>query len=222
MFIRFHLANDDSGVVGKSYDFGGRPSDTNPPGKLVMSCYLINISLLPSKLWRKGSNWISEWDAAGNSNYSSGSCTSGRTVVGLRKRTCPRSTEASRNGHQVPHLQTQIVSGAPFFGCRDPVFRCEGFKTKSSLPTPLARLLRYKSPSRKNRKSPWEPAHPAHSPRLQTQHALTTTTGAYAETTFPFRISAGAMTFKSPPLTMDTNKIEVRLYCCAGQPNTRA
>lgn len=59
MFIRFHLANDDSGVVGKSYDFGGRPSDTNPPGKLVMSCYLINISLLPSKLRRKGSGFLS-------------------------------------------------------------------------------------------------------------------------------------------------------------------
>ena len=71
--------------------------------------------------------------------------------------------------------------------------------------------LRYTSPSRKKKKSPWEPAHPAHSPRLQTQHALTTRTGAYAETTFPFRISAGAMTFKSPPLTMDTDKIEVRL-----------
>lgn len=119
---------------------------------VIKSCYLINISLLPSKLRRKGSNWISEWDAAGNSNYSSSSCTSGRIVVGLRNRTCPRSTEASRNGHQVPHLQTQIVSGAPFFGCRDPVFRCEGFKTKSSLPTPLACLLRYKSPSRKKKK----------------------------------------------------------------------
>lgn len=68
MFIRFHLANDDSGVVGKSYDLGWRPSDTNQPGKLVKSCYLINLSLLPSKLPGKGSNWISEWDAAGNPN----------------------------------------------------------------------------------------------------------------------------------------------------------
>lgn len=34
------------------------------------------------------------------------------------------------------------------------------------------------------------------------------TTGAYAETTFPFRISAGAMAFISPLPTMDTTKIE--------------
>lgn len=138
MFIRFYLANDDSGVVGKSYDPGWRPSDTNQPGKLVKSCYLINLSLLPSKLPGKGSNWISEWDAAGNLNYSSGSCTSGRIIPGLRKRTCPRSIGASRHGQQVPNLQTQIMSGAAFFGCRDPVFRFEGFKTTSSLPTPLA------------------------------------------------------------------------------------
>lgn len=152
---------------------------------VIKSCYLINIQSPPLKLRRKGSNWISEWDAAGNSNYSSGSCTSGRIVVRLRNRTCPRSTEASRNSHQVPHLQkTQIVSGAPF-GCRDPVFRCEGSRLNPRYP-PLACLLRYKSPSRKKKKSPWEPAHPAYSPRLQTQHALTRT-GAYAETTFPFQ-----------------------------------
>lgn len=36
MFIRFHLANDDSGVVGKSYDFGQGPSDTNQPGNKVL------------------------------------------------------------------------------------------------------------------------------------------------------------------------------------------
>ena len=129
MFIRFHLANDDSGVVGKSYDLGWRPCDTNQPGKLVKSCYLINLSLLPSKLRGKGSNWISEWDAAGNPNYSSGSCASGRIVVGLRKRACPRSRGASRHGHELPNLQTQIMSGAHFFGFRDPVFRGEEFKT---------------------------------------------------------------------------------------------
>ena len=138
MFIRFHLANDDSGVVGKSYDLGWRPCDTNQPGKLVKSCYLINLNLLPSKLRGKGSNWISEWDAAGNPNYSSGSGASGRIGVGLRKRACPRSRGASRHGHELPNLQTQIMSGAHFFGFRDPVFRGEEFKTKSSLPTLLA------------------------------------------------------------------------------------
>lgn len=47
-------------------------------------------------------------------------------------------------------------------------------------------------------------------PSPATQHALTTT-GAYAETTFPFRISAGAMTFVSPLPKVDTDKIEGRL-----------
>lgn len=138
MFIRFHLANDDSGVVGKSYDLGWRPSDTNQPGKLVKSCYLINLSLLPSKLRGKGSNWISEWDAAGNPNilfwqlhFWENSCRAEEENLSQKQR-------SQQAGHQVPDLQTQIMSGAHFFGFRDPVFRGEGFKTKSSLPTPLA------------------------------------------------------------------------------------
>lgn len=42
------------------------------------------------------------------------------------------------------------------------------------------------------------------------QHTLTTK-DAYAETNFPFKISAGAMTFISPLPTMDTAKTKVRL-----------
>ena len=166
MFIRSHLANDDSGVVGKSYDLGWRPSDTNQPGKLVKSCYLINLSLL-SKLRGKGSNWISEWDAAGNPNYSSGSCTSGRIIPGLRKRICPRGIGASRHGHQVPNLQTQIMSGAPFFWLQRPslqVWRVQD-NVLATHSAGLTLALQVSLPQKK--KKSCELAHPAHIPRLQ-------------------------------------------------------
>lgn len=166
MFIRSHLANDDSGVVGKSYDLGWRPSDTNQPGKLVKSCYLINLSLL-SKLRGKGSNWISEWDAAGNPNYSSGSCTSGRIIPGLRKRICPRGIGASRHGHQVPNLQTQIMSGAPCFWLQRPslqVWRVQD-NVLATHSAGLTLALQVSLPQKK--KKSCELAHPAHIPRLQ-------------------------------------------------------
>jgi hypothetical protein len=47
-------------------------------------------------------------------------------------------------------------------------------------------------------------------------------TGAYAETTFPFRISAGAMAFITLLPTTDTDKTEVPLPLRPRvQPNTR-
>lgn len=51
---------------------------------------------------------------------------------------------------------------------------------------------------------------PSSEPSSAAQHALTMI-DAYAETSFPFKISAGAMTFINPLPTMDTAKIEVRL-----------
>ena len=57
-------------------------------------------------------------------------------------------------------------------------------------------------------------------PLPSAQHALTTT-GAYVETSFPFKISAGAMTFTSPLPTMDAASIEVRLPVLRGTGRPR-
>lgn len=52
---------------------------------------------------------------------------------------------------------------------------------------------------------------PCAEPSLAAQHALTRA-DAYAETTFPFKISAGAMTFISPLPTMDRQNTGSTLY----------
>lgn len=77
----------------------------------------------------------------------------------------------------------------------------------SSLPTRLALLLRYMCTSSKKNGN-LGTCTLCSEPSPAAQHALTTMTGAYAETTFPFRISAGAMAFISPLPTMDTTKTE--------------
>lgn len=51
---------------------------------------------------------------------------------------------------------------------------------------------------------------PCSEPLPAAQRALTTT-GAYVETTFPFKISAGAMTLPSPLPTMDAAEIKAGL-----------
>lgn len=84
-------------------------------------------------------------------------------------------------------------------------FRCEGFKTLSQTGGPEFATC----PSRK-KMGPLMTCIPSSEPSSAAQHALTTI-DAYAETSFPFKISAGAMTFINPLPTMDTAKIEVRL-----------
>lgn len=72
------------------------------------------------------------------------------SMVGPGKKTCPRSTGASGQSKQAAPCQTQIVPGAPFFGCRRPLFRCDGLRTRSAFPTRLAWLSVTSLPSAKN------------------------------------------------------------------------
>lgn len=52
---------------------------------------------------------------------------------------------------------------------------------------------------------PWLTCTPHSEPLPAAQHAVTTT-GAYVETTFPFKISAGAMSFTSQLATMENTR----------------
>lgn len=121
-----------------------------------------------------------------------------------------QNTIASRPRHQAAFLETRTVPKAPFCDCRGPIFRCDGFNTMPSLPTGWPYSWRYVCPSSKKKKKGGGNVGTStlcSEPSPAAQLALKTT-GAYAETTFPFRISAGAMAFISPLPTMDTTKIE--------------
>lgn len=131
------------------------------------------------------------------------SCTFG-SIVGLGKRTCPRSRGASGHSKEAAHLQTQMVPGASSFGRSKRPSSVKGSKHSQPGEPDFAT-----SPSGKIM-SLLMTCIPSSEPSSAAQHGLTTI-DAYAETTFPFKISAGAMTFISPLPTMDTAKIEVRL-----------
>lgn len=132
------------------------------------------------------------------------SCTFG-SILGLGKRTCPRSRGASGHSKQAAHLQTQVVPGASSFGCSK---RPSGVKGSRHSPKPAGLSLQHVPPAKKM--GPLMTCIPSSEPSSAAQHALTMI-DAYAETSLPFKISAGAMTFINPLPTMDTAKIEVRL-----------
>lgn len=132
------------------------------------------------------------------------SCTFG-SILGLGKRTCPRSRGASGHSKQAAHLQTQIVPGASSFGRSKRPSGVKGSRHSSQTSGPEFATC----PSRK-KMGPLMTCIPSSEPSSAAQHALTTI-DAYAETSFPFKISAGAMTFINPLPTMDTAKIKVRL-----------
>ena len=79
-------------------------------------------------------------------------------------------------------------------------------------PHPSGQTLRLQfSPPQEKKKGSLGTCTACSQPSPAARHALTTMTGPYAEMTFPFRISAGAMTSVSPLPTMVTDKTEVRL-----------
>lgn len=78
------------------------------------------------------------------------------SMVGPGKKSCPRSTGASGQNKQAAPFQTQIVPGAPFFGCRRPLSGVTGsgqgppsppgsldFPLQVSLPQKMGPLLTY-------------------------------------------------------------------------------
>ncbi|XP_030175151.1 uncharacterized protein LOC115516552 [Lynx canadensis] len=130
-----------------------------------------------------------------------------RSTVGRVKKTGPKSNR-----------QPAQPSGSPSRnadGAQVPIFSTAEDRSSSVMgsilrPPPRPRpalLLRYKCPSSKKNGN-MGTCILCSEPSPAAQRALTTMTGAYAETTFPFRISAGAMAFISPLPTMDTTETE--------------